>query len=92
MPEHKGVAVNTEPEDQFLGIAELTFSNAEDRATWFEASTILMDDEHDIFSKAIGYTTSLEIQKQLRVKYLKFIQMVHYQRFVIMLWYVKMMP
>ena len=57
-PELKGINVNSNPEDQFLGIAELTFSNAEDRATWFEASAILMDDEHNIFSKAIGYTTS----------------------------------
>ena len=57
-PELNGINVNSNPEDQFLGIAELTFSNAEDRATWFEASAILMDDEHNIFSKAIGYTTS----------------------------------
>jgi hypothetical protein len=57
-PELKGIDVNANPEDQFLGIAELTFTNAKDRATWFEASAILMDDEHNIFSKAIGYTTS----------------------------------
>ena len=54
-----GCPVNTEPQDQFMGVAELTFSSVEDRATWFQASTILMDDEHNIFSKAIGYTTSL---------------------------------
>ncbi len=53
-----GCPVNTLTEDQFMGVAELTFSSVEDRATWFQASTILMDDEHNIFSKAIGYTTS----------------------------------
>jgi len=58
-PVVEGIRVNTDPADQFMGIAELTFSSIEDRATWFEASTILMDDEHNIFSKAIGYTTSL---------------------------------
>ena len=51
-----GINVNTIRDDQFMGIAELTFSSVEDRSTWFNASTILMDDEHNIFSKAIGYT------------------------------------
>jgi hypothetical protein len=60
-----GINVNTTPEDQFMGIAELTFSSVEDRSTWFNASTILMDDEHNIFSKAIGYTTSLGNTKTL---------------------------
>ena len=58
-PEIKNIKTNTDPADQFLGIAELTFSSVEDRATWFTASAILMDDEHNIFSKAIGYTTSM---------------------------------
>jgi hypothetical protein len=44
-------------EDQFDGIAELTFKSPQDRQTWFDAATILMDDEHNIFSKAIGYVT-----------------------------------
>ena len=60
-----GINVNTIPDDQFMGIAELTFSSVEDRSTWFNASTILMDDEHNIFSKAIGYTTSLGNTKTL---------------------------
>ena len=52
--------VNTStPEEQFDGIAELTFKSVEDRQTWFTAAAILMDDEHNIFSKAIGYNTSL---------------------------------
>ncbi len=45
-------------EDQFDGIAELTFSTEAERQTWFNASAILMDDEYNIFSKAIGYNTS----------------------------------
>jgi hypothetical protein len=60
-----GINVNAIPEDQFMGIAELTFSSVEDRDTWLNASTILMDDEHNIFSKAIGYTTSLGNTKTL---------------------------
>ena len=58
-PEIKNININTDPEDQFLGIAELTFSTVEQRNEWFTASAILMDDEHNIFSKAIGYTTSM---------------------------------
>ncbi len=46
------------PEENFDGIAELTFKTVEDRETWFKAATILMDDEHNIFSKAIGYNTN----------------------------------
>ena len=58
-PEIKNIRINVDPADQFLGVAELTFSSVEDRAAWFTASAILMDDEHNIFSKAIGYTTSM---------------------------------
>ncbi len=43
---------------QIDGIAELTFNNVADRQLWFQASKILMDDERNIFSKAIGYNTS----------------------------------
>ena len=52
-PEIKNIKVNTDPEDQFLGIAELTFSSVEERNEWFTASAILMDDEHNIFSKVM---------------------------------------
>jgi ketosteroid isomerase-like protein len=45
-------------EDDFDGIAELTFESESDRQRWFEAAGILMDDEHNLFRKAIGYTTS----------------------------------
>ena len=50
---------STKPEDQVDGIAELTFATEIDRQTWFKASSILMDDEHNIFSKAIGYNTNV---------------------------------
>lgn len=58
-PEVEGVDYATAPEDRFDGIAELTFKNSHDRDTWFTASSILMDDEHNIFSKAIGYVTKM---------------------------------
>ena len=45
-------------ENQFDGIAELTFRSVDDRNTWFQAAGILMDDEHNLFRKAIGYNTS----------------------------------
>jgi len=56
-PEVDGVEYGTAEEDQFDGIAELTFRSVADRQTWFDAAGILMDDEHNIFSKAIGYVT-----------------------------------
>jgi EthD domain len=43
---------------QFQGIAELTFTSEAERNLWFESATILMDDEHNIFNKAIGYNSS----------------------------------
>jgi hypothetical protein len=58
-PDVEGVNYATADDDQFDGIAELTFRSDVDRQTWFEASSILMDDEHNIFSKAIGYVTEL---------------------------------
>ena len=57
-PAIEGVEMVCHGQDQFHGIAELTFRSPEQRQVWFKASAILMDDEHNIFSKAIGYTTS----------------------------------
>ena len=57
-PELPGISYKTEEEDQFDGIAELTFKTVEDRETWFTASKILMDDEHNLFRKAIGYNSN----------------------------------
>jgi peptidoglycan hydrolase-like protein with peptidoglycan-binding domain len=56
-PVIEGVDYTTSEEDQFDGIAELTFRSVADRQIWFDAAGILMDDEHNIFSKAIGYVT-----------------------------------
>ena len=54
-----GDAINASNADEhFDGIAELSFVSELDRETWFKAAAILMDDEHNIFSKAIGYNTS----------------------------------
>ena len=44
--------------EQFDGIAELTFKSIVERQTWFKSAGILMGDEYNIFSKAIGYNTS----------------------------------
>jgi len=57
-PEISGITYTTREENNFDGIAELTFRSDQDRTTWFQAAGILMDDEHNIFSKAIGYNTS----------------------------------
>jgi hypothetical protein len=58
-PVVQGVDYSTLDEDQFDGIAELTFKTLEDRQIWFKAAAILMDDEHNIFSKGIGYVTDI---------------------------------
>jgi len=53
-----GVNTATADDDQFHGIAELTFRTDKDRQTWFMAAGILMDDEHNLFSKGVGYNTA----------------------------------
>jgi alkylhydroperoxidase/carboxymuconolactone decarboxylase family protein YurZ/catechol 2,3-dioxygenase-like lactoylglutathione lyase family enzyme/ketosteroid isomerase-like protein len=57
-PEIVDLDYRWDAEDNFDGIAELTFQTEADRDTWFKASAILMDDEHNLFRKAIGYNTS----------------------------------
>jgi hypothetical protein len=57
-PGVKGVNGTSTEDEQFDGIAELTFKTAADRDTWFKAAGILMDDEHNLFRKAIGYVTA----------------------------------
>jgi hypothetical protein len=57
-PQISGVQYASPDGAQFDGIAELTFRTADDRTTWFSAAAILMDDEHNLFRKAIGYNTS----------------------------------
>jgi hypothetical protein len=57
-PQIPGISYSSHEDSQFDGIAELTFTSEEDRTTWFRAAGILMDDEHNLFSKAIGYNTA----------------------------------
>jgi|GEM_PF-331143 hypothetical protein len=57
-PSINGIDCQRYQEDNFDGIAELTFENETDRQTWFQAAGILMDDEHNVFRKAIGYNTN----------------------------------
>ena len=57
-PEIQGISYKTTEADNFDGIAELTFRSDQDRTTWFRAAGILMDDEHNLFSKAIGYNSN----------------------------------
>jgi EthD domain len=57
-PEISGLDYRWDIDDNFDGIAELTFESDADRQTWFKASAILMDDEHNLFRKAIGYNSS----------------------------------
>jgi hypothetical protein len=57
-PQLNGIDYACKDENQFDGIAELTFRSVEDRNTWFRAAAVLMDDEHNLFRKAIGYNTS----------------------------------
>ncbi|WP_313949872.1 nuclear transport factor 2 family protein [Aphanizomenon sp. FACHB-1401] len=57
-PNIPGLDYTTDSEDNFDGIAELTFASEAERQTWFTASAILMDDEHNLFRKAIGYNSS----------------------------------
>lgn len=57
-PAISGINYSSTEEDEFDGIAELTFKAAEDRQTWFDAAGLLMADEHNLFSKAIGYITN----------------------------------
>ena len=56
-PQVEGVQYNSNDADQFDGIAELTFTSEKDRDDWFSAAAILMSDEHNIFSRAVGYVT-----------------------------------
>ncbi|MTJ46746.1 nuclear transport factor 2 family protein [Dolichospermum sp. UHCC 0259] len=57
-PQIPGLDYISDPEENFDSIAELTFTSEAERNKWFAASAILMDDEHNLFRKAIGYNTS----------------------------------
>jgi catechol 2,3-dioxygenase-like lactoylglutathione lyase family enzyme/ketosteroid isomerase-like protein len=58
MPPLPGIETVCSEEDQIDGIAELTFKSSDERTNWFKAAALLMDDERNLFSKAIGYNTS----------------------------------
>lgn len=58
LPRLDGINYITPEDEQFDAIAELTFESEAERQTWFEASAILMNDEHNIFRKAIGYVSN----------------------------------
>jgi alkylhydroperoxidase/carboxymuconolactone decarboxylase family protein YurZ len=58
-PAVPGIDFTCPEENQFDGVAELTFRSDADRTTWFTSAGILMDDEQNIFRKAIGYNTSV---------------------------------
>jgi alkylhydroperoxidase/carboxymuconolactone decarboxylase family protein YurZ len=58
-PAIPGIDLSTPEDNQFDGIAELSFRTEADRTTWFTSAGILMDDEQNLFRKAIGYNTSL---------------------------------
>jgi hypothetical protein len=64
-PAVEGVDGRTADDDQFDGIAELTFRSTADRQAWMNASTILMADEHNLFRKAIGYVTAPDNSRTL---------------------------
>lgn len=57
-PTIASIEYKTAEEDQLNSIAELTFKTVADRNTWFQSAALLMDDEHNIFSQAIGYITN----------------------------------
>ncbi len=54
----EGIGLGAPRNALFDGIAELSFTSEQDRKDWFRAAAILMDDENNLFSKAVGYTTS----------------------------------
>ncbi|MBH8563071.1 DUF1857 family protein [Nostoc sp. CENA67] len=57
-PRVPGIDYTYQTEDQFDGIAELTFETESDRQAFFQSSDPLMADEHNLFSKAVGYNTN----------------------------------
>ena len=57
-PMVQNVANNCPEEDCFDGIAELTFASQADFQAYIQEFGILMADEHNLFSKAIAYSTN----------------------------------
>lgn len=57
-PTIPGIEYTCLEEDQFDGIAEVSFESEADLINWFKGAAVLMEDEHNLFSKAIGYYTN----------------------------------
>ncbi|MDJ1174485.1 EthD domain-containing protein [Roseofilum capinflatum] len=58
-PEIEGVTTRSLPEENFDGVAELTFKSNEDRLTWFKAfQETLTGDDANFLSHIVIYTTS----------------------------------
>jgi EthD domain len=57
-PQINGISYLLPEDEQFDGIAELTFVSDIHRQKWFSEAAILMSDEHNLFSKAVGYVTT----------------------------------
>ncbi|WP_292766787.1 AtaL-like protein [Nostoc sp. NOS(2021)] len=57
-PSVPGIDYTYQTEDQFDGIAELTFETESDREAFFQSSDPIMADKHNLFSKAVGYNTN----------------------------------
>ncbi|BAT56906.1 ethyl tert-butyl ether degradation EthD (plasmid) [Nostoc sp. NIES-3756] len=57
-PAVDGIDYTCPATEQFHGIAELTFTTEAELQAYKDAFSILMADEHNLFSKAIAYTTT----------------------------------
>ena len=53
-----GVLRTTPPEEQWDGIAELTYRSAEDFSRWLDAAGVLARDEQNVFGEVVAYVTS----------------------------------
>lgn len=53
-----GVVRNTPPEEQWDGIAELTYRSRDDMERWFSSAGVLERDEQNVFGEVVAYVTS----------------------------------
>src|SRR3954447_537185 len=54
----EGVLRHTPPEEQWDGIAELTFRSQDDLDSWLGNAGVLERDEQNVFGEVVAYTTS----------------------------------
>jgi len=57
-PTLNGIKSTATETDRCDGIAEVTFASEGDRQTYFQSAYLLENDGQNLFSKAVGYTTS----------------------------------